>query len=87
MSTSVMGALFACLILLAVLVVLFFKQLKGVFLLILNTILGWGGLYIFNLLFTATGFAIGINIASASIVGVLGLPGFLLLVVLKFIYK
>ncbi|MBO5733958.1 MAG: pro-sigmaK processing inhibitor BofA family protein, partial [Clostridia bacterium] len=45
------------------------------------------GLYIFNTVFAATGLTIGINIASASIVGVLGLPGLLLMIILKFIYK
>ena len=82
-----MAAIFSCIILLCVLIFLFFKQVKGFFLLILNTFFGWAGLYIFNLLFSATGFFIGINIASASIVGVLGLPGLLLLVILKFIYR
>ncbi len=87
MNTSVMIAVFSCIILLTILVLLFFKQVKSLFLLVLNTVFGWVGLYIFNLLFSAAGFFIGINIASASIVGILGLPGLLLLVVLKFIYK
>jgi len=87
LNTSVMVAIFACIILLSVLVLLFFKQVKSFFLLILNTIFGWAGLYIFNLLFASTNLFIGINLASASIVGVLGIPGLLLLVVLKFIYK
>ena len=87
MTTSINAALFLCFILLAVLAVLFFKQLKGVFLLALNTAFGWAGLYIFNLLFASVGFSIGINIASASIAGVLGIPGVLLMVILKFIYR
>lgn len=70
-----------------VLSILFFKQLKGFFALILNTVAGWAGLYIFNTVFAATGFAIGINIASASVVGVLGVPGLLVMIVLKLIYK
>lgn len=87
MDKSVLIALaFLCLIVL-VLVSLFFKQLKGFFALILNTILGWAGLYIFNLAFASYGFFIGVNIASATVVGVLGLPGLLLMIILKFIYK
>ena len=70
-----------------VLIVLFFKQLKGLLLLILNTALGWAGLYIFNLIFASSGFLIGVNIASATVVGVLGIPGLLLMIILKFIYK
>lgn len=87
MTTSITASALLCFIILAVLVVLFFKQLKGIFLLFLNTALGWAGLYIFNLLFASVGFSIGINIASASIVGVFGVPGVLLLAILKFIYK
>jgi len=87
MNTSVMVAIFSCIVLLLVLTFLFFKQVKGFILLVLNTALGWAGLYIFNLLFAFSGFSIGINIASASIAGVLGIPGVLLMAVLKFIYK
>ena len=87
MNTSILAAVIACCVLTLILITLFFKQLKGVFALVLNTVLGWAGLYIFNLVFATTGFAIGINIASASIVGVLGIPGLVLLVILKFIYK
>jgi len=87
MSTSVLIAVFIFVAVALVLAALFFKQLKGIFVLILNTVAGWAGLYIFNTVFAATGFTIGINIASASIVGVLGLPGLLLMIILKFIYK
>ena len=85
MTTSMTVSIFSGVIFLAILVILFFKQLKGLFLLVLNTALGWAGLYIFNLILPA--FAIGINIASASIAGVLGLPGLVLLIILKTIYK
>ena len=84
------GILVAVCVLLAVVLVfsaLFFKQLKGFLALILNTLAGWAGLYIFNTVFATTGFALGINIASASLVGVLGIPGLLLMVILKFVYK
>jgi inhibitor of the pro-sigma K processing machinery len=85
MNTSVIVALVLCGVLFLIISVLFFKQLKGFFSLILNTALGWAGLYIFNLIFPA--FTIGINIASASVAGVLGLPGLILLITLKLIYK
>lgn len=87
MTTSVTIALLLCILLILVLIVLFFKQLKGFLLLILNTVFGWAGLYILNSLLASTGFFIGINIASASIAGVLGIPGVLLMAILKFIYK
>ncbi len=66
---------------------LFLKPLRALFALILNTLTGWAGLYIFNLIFSSVGVAIGINIVSATTVGVLGIPGLLLLIALKFIYK
>lgn len=84
------GILVAACVLLAVVLVLsalFFKQVKGFFALILNTVAGWAGLYIFNTVFAATSLSLGVNIASASLVGVLGVPGLLLLIVLKFVYK
>ena len=87
MTTSVMVALFLCIALLLILTVLFFNKIKGILLLILNTVFGWAGLYIFNFLLASSGFSIGINIASASIAGILGIPGVLLMVILKFIYR
>ena len=87
MTTSVTIALLLCVLLFLVLTVLFFNKLKKGLFLILNTVFGWAGLYIFNSLLASTGFFIGINIASASIAGVLGIPGVLLMVILKFIYK
>ncbi len=87
MSTSVLIAVSIFIIIALTLIFMFFKQLKGVFALILNTAAGWAGLYIFNFLSAYLGFSIGINIATAAIVGVLGLPGLILLIVLKFIYK
>ena len=87
MSTPV---LIACIVTAAValfLAVAFIKPVKGLFLLILNSAAGWAGLYIFNKLFAFCSFAIGINIASASIAGILGLPGVALMAILKLIYQ
>ena len=64
-----------------------FRPVRAIFALILNTILGWAGLYIFKFLFSPLGMVIGINLVSATTVGVLGIPGLILLIVLKFIYK
>lgn len=64
-----------------------FRPVRAIFALTLNTILGWAGLYIFNFLISPLGFAIGINLVSATTVGILGLPGLILLIILKFIYK
>ncbi len=64
-----------------------FRPVRAIFALILNTILGWAGLYIFNFLISPLGLAIGINLVSATTVGVLGIPGLILLIILKLIYK
>ena len=70
-----------------VLLNMLFRPVRAVFALILNTLLGWAGLYIFNFLISPVGLAIGINLVSATTVGVLGIPGLILLIVLKMIYK
>ena len=49
-------------IMLLVLGSIFFKPLKSVFTMMLQSSLGGAGLYIFNLIFSGTGFFIGINI-------------------------
>lgn len=87
MSGPVMIAVAMLFAVVLVLSILFFKQLKGFFALILNTVAGWAGLYIFNTIFAAAGLSIGINLASASVVGILGVPGLILMIILKFIYK
>lgn len=86
MNTSflIMGGVILVAVFLLVCLVL--KPLRALFALVLNTLVGWAGLYIFNLLLASSGLAIGINIVSATTVGVLGLPGLVLLIVLKFLY-
>ena len=75
------------LVVMFILLNMLFRPVRAIFALILNTILGWAGLYIFNFLFSPLGMVIGINLVSATTVGVLGIPGLILLIVLKFIYK
>ncbi len=86
MSTLTMIACAAACVVLFIFACLFIKPLKQLFLLILHSVLGWAGLYILNNLFAFTGFSIGLNLASASIAGVLGGPGLVLLILTKLIY-
>ncbi|MBQ3225601.1 MAG: pro-sigmaK processing inhibitor BofA family protein [Clostridia bacterium] len=72
-------------VLVLVLCRIFFRPLKTVLWLGFNSLLGGLGLYIFNWIFAPTGFFIGINIATATIAGLLGLPGVLLLILVKWI--
>lgn len=87
MNTSILIAGGVALVVIFFLVAMFLKPIRALFALVLNTLAGWAGLYIFNFLFSTLGMTIGINIVSATTVGVLGIPGLILLVVLKFIYK
>ncbi len=66
---------------------IFYRPLKCIFVMFFSSALGGACLYIFNLLAANTGFAIGINIVTASVCGLLGLPGFVLLLFVKFILR
>ncbi len=87
MNTTILIVGGIILVVLFVLLNMLFRPVRALFALILNTILGWAGLYIFNFLFSPLGMAIGINLVSATTVGVLGVPGLLLLIILKLIFK
>lgn len=65
---------------------IFIKPLKGIFILVLNSLLGGLGLYIFNLIFASFGFAIGLNPVTAAVCGMLGLPGLVLLILVKLLF-
>ena len=65
---------------------IFIKPLKTVLILILNSVLGGIGLYIFNLIFASIGFSIGINPVTAAVCGMLGLPGLVLLILVKLLF-
>lgn len=73
-------------VLVLVLCRIFFKPLKSVLVMIFHSALGGAGLYIFNLIFAQTGFAIGLNIVTASICGLLGLPGLIFLILGKLLF-
>ncbi|MBE7022341.1 MAG: pro-sigmaK processing inhibitor BofA [Ruminococcaceae bacterium] len=64
----------------------FWRPLKSVLVMVANSLLGGLGLYIFNLAFSGTGFSIGINIVTAAVCGLFGLPGLVLLILLKFLF-
>ena len=58
---------------------LFARQHKWLLGLLRNALLGCAGILGLNMLLTTTGVAVGVNALTAFIVGVLGLPGFILL--------
>lgn len=63
----------------------FRTPLKLALKLLANTLLGFLALWVTNLLAGVTGFSIGLNIWNALTVGILGVPGFVLLLLLRWI--
>lgn len=59
--------------------------LKIILRLVINGILGGIAIFIINLIGAPLGFTISLNIFSALVAGILGLPGIILLVILKFL--
>jgi len=64
----------------------FWRPLKSVLAMILSSVLGGAGLYIFNMVFAGLGFSLGVNIVTAAVCGLFGLPGLVLLVLLKVVF-
>ncbi len=87
MSTPVLLSCIAAGIVLLIVLAIFIKPVKTLFSLVMHSAVGWAALYIFNKIFAFSAFFIGINIASATIAGILGLPGILLLALVKLIYN
>lgn len=59
--------------------ILFAGPLKTVFKFVLNVCIGMAAIYALNLIFPSIG--VGINLFTAAVTGVLGMPGFVVLVV------
>ncbi len=72
--------------LLLFLCVLFRKPLRHVLVMTLQSALGGVGLYLGNFLLIPMGMGIGVNVVTASVCGVLGLPGFVLLILVNAVY-
>lgn len=73
----------ACIIFLFIFGRIFILPLKSIFKLIGNSILGGILIFLINLVGNLFAFHIGLNIATAVLVGLLGIPGAILLVILK----
>ena len=74
----IIAAFLAAFLLLA-LIRIFRTPLRVVFRLVLNTLLGFFALWAVNLTAAWTGIALGLNLLNALVIGILGLPGFVLL--------
>lgn len=62
---------------------IFLFPIKKILKLVLNTVIGGAIIYIINLIGASFGFHIGLNILTSLVVGILGIPGAILLIILK----
>jgi inhibitor of the pro-sigma K processing machinery len=53
--------------------------------LLINTTCGYALLFLFNLFSSVTGFTVTLNLLAAALIGFLGLPGFGLLLILRYL--
>lgn len=65
---------------------LFTAPMRWAFKALLNTVLGFVGLLLFNLAGEGLGLSLPLNLLNAAIIGVLGLPGFALLLLLQWLF-
>lgn len=72
---------------LAILIIgkIFLFPIKILLKLVFNTIIGGAIIYIINLIGGNFGFHIGLNLITSLVVGILGIPGAILLIILQFI--
>ena len=53
---------------------------------LLNTLLGFGTLFLLNLTEAATGTSLGVNLLNALVIGILGVPGLGLLLLVQWLF-
>ena len=82
--TSIL-VMIGCVLTMVVVGKIFLFPLKLLLKLVFNTIIGAAIIYIINLIGANFGFHIGLNLVTSLVVGILGIPGAILLVILQFI--
>lgn len=83
LSAVLMGA--AGIFLLWLIIKLFLTPIKWIFKLLINTGIGFVGLWVVNFFGDFFGISLGLNWINALVVGVLGFPGLVLLLALKYL--
>ena len=73
----------ACLIVIFIIGKIFFVPLKHIVKLLINSVLGGFLIYIVNVIGGSFGFHIGLNVGTAIFTGRLGIPGVILLILIK----
>ena len=84
LSQKILAACLAVFFLIALLRI-FRTPLRFAARLLVNTLLGFAALWAVHLTAAFTGIGLGINLFNALIVGVLGLPGFILLLLMQWV--
>lgn len=72
-------------LLLALVLTILTKPIKFIFKLLINTGLGFVCLFVLNMLSGSTGIVFETNVITASIVGILGIPGVIILLIFHFV--
>lgn len=75
----------ACLIVIIIIGKIFYVPLKHIVKLIINSLLGGLLIYIVNVIGVSFNFHIGLNAVTAIFVGILGVPGVIVLILVKLI--
>lgn len=86
MDTNIIITFFACVLALFLFGRVLVVPLKTILKIVFNSILGGILIYVINLIGASYNFHIGLNIFTAIFVGILGVPGAVLLIVLKFLF-
>lgn len=73
----------ACIVFLFIFGRILILPLKNILKLVFNSIIGGALIFLINLVGSGFGFSIGINIWTSMFVGLLGIPGAVLLIILK----
>lgn len=81
-----LAVILLCAVLVLGIIRLFAAPLKLALKLILNTLLGFLALFLLGLTAPLTGFALGLNLFNALVIGILGVPGLVLLVLLQAVF-
>lgn len=84
LSQKILAGILAAFLLIALLRI-FSTPLRLTLRLLGNTLLGFLALWVVNLTTTFTGIALGLNLLNALVIGILGLPGFVLLLLVQWV--
>lgn len=82
MDSNILITFVVCVISIFILGKIFALPLKGILKLIGNSVVGGIIIFLINLVGANFGFHIGLNIGTALVVGILGIPGAILLIIL-----